>query len=225
MNNYKIAVFDLDETLIMDKSLFKSFEYYCLKNNKYSLYQTCIRHLISIKSSGARREEVNKTFYEYFKGIELSQMKRSLKTWFEEVQCRGDFFINATYQRLLKHKDEGRKIIIVSGSYYECVEEINKFLKADKILAVNLAQDNGSYSGKIIGTQTIGKGKAEALLEFINSSNEYCLADSYGYGDDISDAAMMRVVDHPYVVCKKKDTNERVTQFLKKCIKVQALEY
>ena len=87
---------------------------------------------------------------------------------------------------------------------------IADYLQINHFIGITLEVLQGTYTGKILGTQTIGEGKLTSLLEYVQKNN-FCLKQSYGYGDHISDKPFLKAVDNPYVLA----TNEDIVSYAK----------
>lgn len=201
MNPY-LAIFDLDETLVNCKSLFEVFKYYCSKcksdefRNKHDSLFSSLREMVS---NGFSRDEINKYFYRNFAGISRKEMSDLSQEWFDLNKNSPDFFCSSVLRELEKHRKNNAEIIIVSGSFVECVQSIANFLDISRYICINLEKKNDFFTGEIIGTQTIGEGKAQEIKKYVLNKRR-SLNGSYAYTDHISDLPLLELVDNPVVV-------------------------
>ncbi|WP_262847749.1 HAD family hydrolase [Mumia quercus] len=96
------------------------------------------------------------------------------------------------------HHDAGRDVVIVSASGSEVVDPIGAMLGADHVIATQLVEEDGRYTGEI-ALYAYGENKATAIRELAEEQG-YDLTDSYAYSDSETDVPMLAEVGHPYVV-------------------------
>lgn len=197
-----LAFFDLDETLISCKSLMDVFQFYCensgveehLKRYKHTM--TSIKNMLNLDID---RNEINRFFYQAFKGIAKVDMERLALVWFEKKRQNLDFFHENIVNELKKHQALGATTVIVSGSFNECVKCVADYLNVKHIVCIELEHKNGIYTGEIFGEQTIGKGKRYAVESLIDK-NHWSVAGSFAYADHISDLPFLEIAQYPVVV-------------------------
>jgi HAD superfamily hydrolase (TIGR01490 family) len=209
MSNY-IALFDLDETIINCKSLFEVYKTYCIKEipDGVSHFKKILQRIHIMQRNGISRNEINRNFYREFLGISQNKMILSIKNWFNVNMLYGNLFNSIVVNELRRHQAAGATIIIVSGSFGDCVSLIADHLNVKDFLCINLELVNGIYTGEISGIQTIGDGKLKALIQYI-SQKQLPTKSSYGYGDHMSDLPFLKFVEHPNVV----GMNEELLKF------------
>jgi len=74
-----------------------------------------------------------------------------------------------------------------------------------ELIGTHFAVENGAYNGKILGKNCHGEEKRRIVLKYISSTDRPI---TYGYGDDKSDWAFLREMDHGYF--RKLDEKMRV---------------
>jgi HAD superfamily hydrolase (TIGR01490 family) len=97
-----------------------------------------------------------------------------------------------------EHHLAGRDVVIVSASGAEVVEPIAEMLGADHVIATRMEVVDGRYTGNI-AFYAFGENKAAAVRE-LAAEKGYDLEASYAYSDSITDAPMLDLVGHGYVV-------------------------
>lgn len=97
-----------------------------------------------------------------------------------------------------EHHLAGRDVVIVSASGAEVVEPIAEMLGADHVVATRMEVVDGRYTGDI-AFYAFGENKATAVRE-LAAEKDYDLAASYAYSDSVTDAPMLDLVGHGYVV-------------------------
>ncbi|HEV7369090.1 HAD-IB family hydrolase [Arenibaculum sp.] len=198
------AFFDVDGTLISVKSMFSFMEFFhlewrCSASSRHD-YESFRNEMKSMALRGCTREAVNLRYYEHFRGVELEELRRAGRAWFERIRRHeGSLLLPRAVECLEDHRREGIVPVFVSGSFVEILAPLAETLGVAHILATRLATEGGWCTGMILPPQTIGQGKAEAVLAFLadaGAAAERC----HAYGDDISDLPMLECVGHPHPV-------------------------
>jgi len=198
------AFFDVDDTLITIKSLLRFQEFwYQWANDEVGrkAYNDEIGELIA---QDAPWEFVNRRYYAHFADRSVADVRRCVALWLAETEsdlaARGQpLFHTAIIARLKAHRRAGVEPVFVSGSFMLLLEPIAERLEVNHVLAIQQQAIDGVLTGHILPPQTIGQGKADAVLDFLDKQG-ISANDCYAYGDDISDAQMLSCVGHPFVV-------------------------
>ncbi|BCD96469.1 HAD family hydrolase [Marinagarivorans cellulosilyticus] len=195
------AFFDVDDTLINIKTMFSFLDY--LKSDKefvnncdFVHYELELNKLIAIRSS---REEINKFYYKAFKGLDVSDLRRKVDHWYDEIISKINIFNDSVVKYLKWHQSLGHEVVLVSGSCEALLAPIVKQLKVTKMLVAMLEVKNHKYTGELIGPPSIGMGKAARVKKFA-VDHKISLQSSYAYGDDVSDAPMLMSVGNARLV-------------------------
>lgn len=198
-----VAIFDLDETIISCKSLFNAYQFFCFNHPDISFqerYASTIENIKKLQLAGVHRNEINRAFYSSFKGINKLEMEDLALDWFKQSLLNDKSFFNqAVLDELRAHQLREAIIIIVSGSFLECVKPVADYLGVSDLICIELECAKGCFTGNISGIQTIGEGKLLALNHFIKKSG-LSLKGSYAYGDHPSDLPMLELADHRVIV-------------------------
>lgn len=206
LKNCYIVFFDVDETLINAKSMFSFLKFLYIRESKIAPFFGALKFysifysLLLLAKLGVAREVTNANYYKLFKNKKIDVMHQFGRKWYEEqIRINKDFYITKTLNELKKHKSQGALIVLVSGSFSVCLDPIANAIGADYVLATNLEESCGKYTGKIFAPQIIGAGKAEAIKLFLAKigMNESILNKSFAYGDHHSDAPMLDLVGNP----------------------------
>lgn len=189
--------FDVDETLINQKSMFSFFDYWVAENNLVDLnnkYQSSFR---TAREQNQSREKLNQMYYQFFAGESLSKIVCAGELWFKKCLSSGEFFIEETLEHLYMHQNNGDRVVFVSGSMLPLLRPIAKYLNVNDVLCNELIIDkHGILTGQIGKIQTIGKGKSVSIKLFALENN-INLHKSFAYGDDVSDIHMLLAVGNP----------------------------
>ncbi len=87
----------------------------------------------------------------------------------------------------------------MSGSCTEILEPLAIELSVKVLLTNRLEVECGLFTGKLQPPQTIGVGKCQAIVNFLEESDALA-CNCYGYGDHLSDLPLLEAVGHPRVV-------------------------
>ncbi len=198
-----LVLFDLDETLITCKSLFETYFHYCIAiSTSYQEGLARYNHVIDTlhqMQGRVDRNEINKWFYRNFQGISKQKMSQIANDWFHKSKNKPGFYNKVAVNELIDHRNNGAEIIIVSGSFYECVSYISNELEVSHTLCIHLEETSGIYTGNIAGIQTIGEGKLLAVKNYLQKLN-ITTYGSYAYGDHESDLSILEFAENPVVV-------------------------
>lgn len=194
-----IAFFDVDETLIKIKSMFHFYKYWCSTKSATHEYQQFNLLYENAVKQQTSREELNKMYYRQFQGVNIDELNAAGKKWFSHFFSDSNLFIQNTVSILTEHKQNGCEIVFVSGSMLPLLSPLAEQLEVDAILCTTLLHNNGVLTGDIGSPQTIGEGKKEAVLSYLQQSG-ISPDNCFSYGDDISDIPMLSVTGNPVCV-------------------------
>jgi HAD superfamily hydrolase (TIGR01490 family) len=108
------------------------------------------------------------------------------------------FYSDAT-RCLAKHRAADDRLLVISASAHFLVSAIAARLKVDEVLAIDLEQQHGHYSGQTCGVLTYREGKVTRLQTWLQEHGE-SLAGAYFYSDSRNDLPLLQLVDKPAVV-------------------------
>lgn len=104
-------------------------------------------------------------------------------------------------ERIAYHRAEGHRLILLSGTFLPLLEVVARRLGADGAVGTSLAQQDGSYTGRIVPPLSVGRGKVMRLHEYLSGAGQGIdLASSFLYTDAFVDAPVLEIVGHPVVV-------------------------
>jgi HAD superfamily hydrolase (TIGR01490 family) len=196
----KHAFFDVDDTLISQKSMLNFINLYFRKIDKEPLklqFDSDIKYLLM---NDVDWKIANTVYYSYFQHFIITEVKKTIDLWFNSSLTKEKKFYNKSIVKVLKkHQSEGTVCVFVSGSFRELLQPIADDLGVEHILSINLERAGEKYTGNIIPPQTIGDGKADAIRLFLDAHGGNA-EDCYAYGDDISDVPMLEAVGNPRAV-------------------------
>ena len=115
------------------------------------------------------------------------------------IEQKGERVYTYTRDRIRWHRENGHRVIAISGSPVELVSEMSrKYGMDDYRGTIYKVGENGVYSGEIVPMWD-SESKRLAVLDI---AQEYGLdlSQSYAYGDTNGDFSMLRLVGHPVAI-------------------------
>ena len=195
-----LAIFDLDNTLLHGDSdhLWGEFlidqgvvdrERFTRDNNRY--YADYLAGTLNIHD-----------FLEQHQLRPLAQHDRAtLERWREEfIRTRILPLIGPQARALVeKHRAQGHTLLIITATNRFITEPIAAEFSIPHLIATELEEVNGRFTGKVAGVPSYREGKVTRLGEWsrLNGQN---LADSWFYSDSHNDLPLLTRVDHPVAV-------------------------
>lgn len=191
------AFFDVDETLITVKSMFAFLRFWLAENgDDGGEYVRRTDDLKARAEAGAPREEVNRAYYETYRGVEYAALIAAGQRWFDDFAASGTAFYAETVRALRAHRDDGDRTVLLSGSFAPAIAPVAAAVGADHIIATEpLLDERGVLTGEI-RKPMIGAAKGEAVVEFLREHG-ISSADTWGYGDHASDLPFLWLVARP----------------------------
>ena len=206
----KVAFFDVDGTLL------KSTIVHCYIWMRSLQMPLFLKHLWLIGFlpkivyylilDSISRTRFNQVFYRNYRGREVAELK-VLSTKMFEAYMRPKIFAEAVSQ-IQEHKAQGTAVVLVTGSLDFIVQPIADYLAVDAVLAPQLREQNGQFTGELTTAPLIAEEKAKAMRNYA-AQHEVSLEESYAYGDSQSDLPMLECVGNPVVVNPGKALREK----------------
>jgi HAD superfamily hydrolase (TIGR01490 family) len=194
-----VAFFDVDETLINARSMYRFLEFYLAAIGRPAAeYERLRAELGALARAGVPREDLNRLFYRPFAGRPVAEVRELGREWFAGERRSPAFFHLASVGALALHRGAGHLTALVSGSFPACVAPIAEAIGADAVLCAVPEQADGSYTGAI-GRPMIGVVKAEAARGFADA-HDADMGACWAYGDHASDLELLDAVGNPVVV-------------------------
>ena len=100
--------------------------------------------------------------------------------------------------RLNQHKQQGHKIVLLSGMFTPYLRIIGKKLKADYVIGTEMELKDRRYTGKIIQPLCFSDNKAKYLNRFIERQQfDIDLTASSAYADSFYDLPVLEMIGYP----------------------------
>ena len=100
---------------------------------------------------------------------------------------------------IAEHHAKGHVVVVASSSWRGIVEPLARRLGADHVIATDYAEEDGRFTGDLLGSWLFGPSKAEAVRAFADEHDIH-LTDSYAYTDAWYDRFLLEAVGHPRAV-------------------------
>jgi len=193
----KIAVFDIDRTLIQNTSAEVQLIHF-LRKRKLLPITNFIRFLFSMLSQlpkGFDHFILRKSSYLY--GLDVKTIRSLLPQFFEE-SIRPHLS-----QRLLKImkklKERKYEIILISGTVDFILDGFVQYLGADGGIGSKLEIRNKKFTGKILEIHPFHRDKIKALKLYLRD-RKVDYKNSYGFGDSWADTHLLSLFGNPVIV-------------------------
>lgn len=195
----RLAIFDLDETILSRDSDAMWFEY--LVENQ----------LVDPKEVLPKREALSQAYdrgeYDFPQYADLA-LSPVLHLPLDELHAlRDDYLITKSLPAVQPkaqaaieaHRQMGDLCLIITATLNFLVEPLGKHLGMHHVMGTELHHIENKPTSKILGTPTFQKGKVSRLMDWLDSK-PYSLSGSHFYSDSFNDVPLLETVDHPFVV-------------------------
>jgi HAD superfamily hydrolase (TIGR01490 family) len=192
------AFFDVDETLITEKSVFSFLEFHFHALGHPERYGPAVESLRRRAASGESRAQTNRAYYGFYAGQPVDLVAEHGYAWFTAGLASGGLFHQPVRDAFDAHRRAGDLTVLVSGSFSACLDPIAAHLGADLAFGTEPAAADGRYTGEV-ATSMIAGGKA-AIASRVLTERGIKPATAYAYADHASDLDLLRAVGHPVAV-------------------------
>ena len=169
-----IAFIDMDGTILNIKSMFSFIHFFWTHSDVYGKqlgtmkYQKYIGTINRLKSSGCDRSIINTNFYVNFRNVSISLIEEISCQWWAHILNNYTSLFNSQMIKIIEAcKTRKIDVVMVTGSLSHCANKVREHLGIKSSLHTNLIENNGRYTGKLIGSPIIGQGKAIAIKNFL----------------------------------------------------------
>ena len=199
------AFFDVDGTIV-DATIVHYYAYfathgYSSLRRKIWLTGFIFKVIFYLILDKISRSRFNSVFYSNYKNMEVERLQELSRTLFANM------ILPRTFQEALncirEHQEQGRLIVLISGSLDFIVKPLQNYLNADEAITAELEQSDGFFTGKLTCPPVGDIEKARIVKEFAGKHG-IDLSRSYAYGDSIADLPMLNSVGNPAAVCPDK---------------------
>lgn len=207
----KAAFFDIDGTIYRDSLLKEHFK----KLIKYELLNVQ-EYELKVKSLFKKWDErigdydtyllgMADTYIDAIKGISL---KYNDFVADQVMDLKGSRVYSYTRNQINWHKEQGHKVIFISGSPDFLVSRMAKKWGADDYCGSVYHIKDGKYSGEV-SPMWDSENKMKSINSFVEKYN-LDLENSYAYGDTMGDLSMMNLVGNPRAINPSRELLEEL---------------
>ncbi|MDA1358872.1 HAD-IB family hydrolase [Glycomyces luteolus] len=198
-SEFDAAFFDVDETLLASKSMFRFLRFYLRRKGEPELlYERLAGELSTLAAAGVPREEVNRAYYRLYAGESAELLATVGREWFEDELSDPGFLLEAPVAEHAELRARGVPTHLVSGSFFACLEPAAALLGASETHGPPLQIRRGLLTGEI-DYPVIGRGKAETV-QAVARLRGYRLDHCIAYGDHATDLPMLETTGTAVVV-------------------------
>lgn len=192
------AFFDVDDTLVMVKTIFSFLQFYLRESGREAEYPS-IRAAVRATAEGpGGRRAALREYAATYAGVSVVEAANLGVRWFQDQLAGGSLFDAGVLDRLRRHRSAGREIVLVSGSFPMCLRPIADHVGCDALVGSAPEEAEGYYTGGL-EVAMVGRAKVTAVQRLV-AERRIDPASSYGYGDHPSDLPLLEYVGHPVVV-------------------------
>lgn len=207
----KLAIFDLDNTLICDDS-----------DNLWGEFLTEKSYIDSdAYKKGHERfyEQYNNGTLDIYEFLEfqlkvLADNNRDiLDTWrnnFIEEKIK-PIVLPKAIELVEDHRQKGHELLIITATNRFITEPIAKLYNIEELIACEPEMIDGEYTGKVIGIPSFAEGKVTRLHKWLESQQDK-VEEIWFYSDSHNDIPLLKEVDHAIAV----DADEKLIEEAKK---------
>lgn len=125
------------------------------------------------------------------------------------IEQKGDRVYVFTRDKIKWHREQGHKVIAISGSPIELVREMSqKYNMDDYRGTIYQVDDSGNYSGEI--TPMWDAASKKKALEELIEQYDIDISKSYAYGDTSGDFSMLKMVGNPFAINPTKELINKI---------------
>jgi HAD superfamily hydrolase (TIGR01490 family) len=193
-----LVLFDLDGTIVKGQSQLKLLLYLRQKKliNSLTFLGVSIWFVAYRLGLARNPEKIMRYSYKRIgKGVTVEALNASLEEFYEKILAKA--FHAPVVSLLRKHQETNDEIVLLTNVLEPLARVVAQRLGISKVLATELEQAGGVYTGTIKGDIVYGENKVKVLERNYKRDD---LKDSYAYTDHPSDAPLLRLVTHPFVV-------------------------
>jgi len=195
----RLAIFDIDNTLIAGDSDLLWGEFLCERNYVDSnVYKA--EHEKYYKDYLSGKLDINNFLKFQLKVLgenDLNLLKKWRKDFFEE-KIR-PVILPKAHQLIDKHRNQNHDLLIITATNRFIVEPIASEFKIENIIACEPEIYNEQFTGKFTGTPSYAEGKVERFNDWLKTIGRR-LEESWFYSDSHNDIPLMKEVNHPVAV-------------------------
>lgn len=196
----KLALFDVDKTIISIDSMF-AFLLYGLGKRPYELHRIGLAGVNSIlyKLGVMNADRAKSAYFGAIRHMDEDDLKR-----FYENKLKPRIYPGALAEMDYR-KQQGYHVLLVTASPAAYMKYFNELEEVDGVIGTDLVMEEGRYTGRIHGNNCKGEEKVLRIRQYLAENGITPDFDqSCAYSDSLSDMPMLRMVKHKYLINRKQ---------------------
>jgi hypothetical protein len=177
MNKFDYTVFiDADASIFNVKVKDSFLQYFLLETIPSETYATQVfeKYLKNTNQNllnGVKSSLLNKNYFKNFCGMPSKLLIEIGVSWFNKskLQLKENFLNQDTLFTIDMHKRSHAQIVLLSCSFFPCINPLLEYLDCNDIICTELEIINGYYTGNIIYDPICYEGKEKALKNYLNN--------------------------------------------------------
>lgn len=198
----KIALFDVDKTIIHKDSMFQ-FIRYGLKKKPSSVYHLFLIVIYSVlyKLKLMKAETAKSSYFRFIKYMNEQDLRDFFDTMIKP------YIYPEALAEMMNKKKEGYHILLVTASPYAYMKYFEELDVVDGVIGTKLTMQGERFTHVIEGNNCKGEEKVARIKEYLTEKGitiDY--EHSCAYSDSISDMPMLELVNQKYMINCYKHT-------------------
>jgi HAD superfamily hydrolase (TIGR01490 family) len=198
MEKHRLAIVDLDGTLLNVYSAETSFFFFLVRTGRIppaKMLASIASFIWDIARKGFRTAIATNAFF--LRG----EKPEDIADWAHEF---GRHFLDHAVPSSLREKIrdiklKGCRVVLLSGSLQVLVDQLKDLIGADHLIGGTLEVEAGRFTGKKTGLHPFGRDKVSVLFERI-APESVDWEGSWALADRYSDLPVLELVGHPVAV-------------------------
>lgn len=197
--NNKLAIFDLDNTLLAGDSdaLWGQFIAQHGHVNKEEYERENLRFYEAYKAGTLDIYEFLAFSLKPLSQLDMAELSRLHHRFMQE--CILPIISQQARHLVNQHREKGDVLLIITATNRFITAPIAKEFGIENLLATEAEIINNQYTGQVSGTPCFQEGKVTRLNEWLQQTG-YTLEDSYFYSDSHNDIPLLEIVSYPVAV-------------------------
>lgn len=207
MKSTKVAIFDIDKTIIRSDSMFQFVRYVVRRYPELTWRLPVIAvHTVLFKAGLMSVERVKRS---YFKGIE--RMSEQDLEHFYASRLRTAVFAEALTE-MQQRKQEGDHVLLVTASPHAYMKYFQTLPYVDHVIGTELVRHANGYTCEIAGMNCKGEEKVRRIQAYLKERSMVIdFEQSRAYSDSLSDLPVMKLVAQRYFINRRVPEMEELS--------------
>ncbi|SDS74390.1 HAD-superfamily subfamily IB hydrolase, TIGR01490 [Paenibacillaceae bacterium GAS479] len=202
----KVALFDIDKTIIRNDSMFL-FVWYGIKKRPSTIFNLIRIGLYTVlyQLRLMKVEQVKAYYYYAIRYLNEADLEE-----FYDSSLETSIYKEALSE-LKRKKEAGYHVLLVSASPHAYVKYFKKLPCVDEVIGTKLICNNEGYTHVIDGSNCKGEEKTVRINEYLKENGfQIDYENSCAYSDSLSDMPLFQLVKHRFLINKRSPNMEEL---------------